>query len=174
MELAEFKNKVLGMKNKLYRYAVRMTGNYDDSEDIVQETFIKMWQIRDTLKENPEPLAWRILRNLCIDRLRAKSSGKTFIDVEVIEYSLPDNSADPGELLENTESAAMIESIVNALPVRLKEIFHLREIEGLANAEIGELMDMTENALKTSICRIRKHIREILIKKYKFNYEYGK
>ena len=69
-------------------YAVKFTEDFWEAEDIVQESFVRFWEMyRDRLTtENARPLLYRITRNMCVDRVREKP--KSTVDVEVMTDQL--------------------------------------------------------------------------------------
>lgn len=73
MDSEVFQNRVLPVKNKLFRFALRMLGNDDEAQDVVQEVFIRVWNGRKQLTEIENIEAWcmRIAKNLSLDRLRS-------------------------------------------------------------------------------------------------------
>src|ERR1035437_5019654 len=74
MDLREFKIQVFPLKNKLFRIANRLLDDSEDAKDIVQEVFIKLWNMRDKLDiyRSVEALAVVSTRNLCLDKLKTK------------------------------------------------------------------------------------------------------
>ena len=74
MHLEYFKNEILPLKDKLYRYALSFLKEKAESEDVVQEVFLRLWQKRKQLNEIKNIEAWSmtITRNLTMDRLKAQ------------------------------------------------------------------------------------------------------
>jgi RNA polymerase sigma-70 factor (ECF subfamily) len=171
MELIEFKNIILPMKNQLFRYAKRFLNNHEEAEDVIQEAFISIWQKLESVRDNPEPFVWRIVRNSCIDKLRSKHIKYKNVDFDDLEFEIKTDTIEPDKLLESKDINEIIQIIINSMPAKWIELFHLREIEGLSHAEISDLLSISESSVKTSLCRIRKHIKETLINKYSYEYQ---
>ena len=76
MTIEKFKEDILPMKNKLFRMALRLLKSTAEAEDVVQEIFLKLWSKRETLKEyrSIEAFSMTMTKNLCLDKLKAKSS----------------------------------------------------------------------------------------------------
>ena len=146
--------------------AFRLMGNREEAEDIVQEVYLKLWGMRSDLPEykSIEALSIRITRNLCLDQLRRR---KTTLEVMKEQQATPrDFSRPPDQLFESNEKAEIIHSLVDALPEPQKSLVYLRHLEEKDYEEISEMMNMNVNAIRVSISRARKQMREMLEKKY--------
>ena len=75
MEGGEFKQRFLGYSGLIFRYAIAVTGDRTDAEDIVQEVFEKLWKIRETMAtiENDEAYVVSVARNCSLDHIRKQS-----------------------------------------------------------------------------------------------------
>jgi RNA polymerase sigma factor (sigma-70 family) len=169
MDLHEFKIQVFPLKNKLFRLANRLLNNTEEAQDIVQETFIKLWNRREKLDEyrSVEALAVVTTRNLCLDKLKAKR-----YPTEQIE-NLRSDIAEPGTEMTTdlSELAEKIKEIIRLLPEQMKTVMQLRDIEGYDYEEISEILGMNENALRVSLSRARKKVREIMINKKLYEFQ---
>ena len=169
MDLHEFKIQVFPLKNKLFRLANRLLGDPEDAQDIVQETFIKLWNRREKLDEyrSVEALAMVTTRNLCLDKLKAKR-----YPTEKLE-NLKSDIPEPGTEMRTdlTELTEKIKEIIRSLPEQMKTIMQLRDIEGYDFEEIAEIMEMNENAIRVSLSRARKKVREIMINRKLYEFQ---
>jgi RNA polymerase sigma-70 factor (ECF subfamily) len=169
MDLHEFKIKVFPLKNKLYRLASRLLSDPEEAQDIVQETFIKLWNRREKLDEyrSVEALAVVTTRNLCLDRLKAKK-----YPTERLE-NLRSDIPEPGTDIKTdlTELAEKIKEIIKTLPEQMKTIMQLRDIEGYDFEEIAGILGMNENAIRVNLSRARKKVREIIINKKLYEFQ---
>jgi RNA polymerase sigma-70 factor (ECF subfamily) len=168
MDLQEFKIQVFPLRNKLFRLATRLLEDSDEAQDIVQEAFIKLWNRREKLDEyrSVEALAMVITRNLCLDKIKGK---KYPVDrLENIKVDMPGNDIE--SRVEYVELADRIKEIINKLPEQMKTIMQLRDIEGYEFEEIAGIVGMNENAIRVSLSRARKKVREELVnnKLYEF------
>jgi RNA polymerase sigma-70 factor (ECF subfamily) len=161
MDLREFKIQVFPLKNKLFRIANRLLDDFEDAKDIVQEVFIKLWNMRDKLDtyRSVEALAVVSTRNLCLDKLKAKK-----YPTEKLE-NLRSDIPEPGTEIKTdlTDLTEKIKEIISQLPEQMKMIMQLRDIEGYEFEEIAEIVGMNENAIRVSLSRARKKVREIMI-----------
>lgn len=163
MMLEYFKSEVLPMKNKLYRFANSILEDGDLSKDVVQETMLKVWEKRKDLRtvHNMEAWCMTLTRNFALDKLRSKHYKTmelhTSFDQQINEQS-------PYKLAEIGNTMDVIHKIVDNLPLKQKETFRLRDIEGFSYQEISEITSYTINDVKVNIFRARKYIRSILLK----------
>lgn len=98
MELETFKITVLPLRDKLINISWRMMEDRSDAEDIVQETFLKLWQIREKLDgyNSVEALAVQVAKNLALDKLKQhRPEG-----MDITSLSLDSGTRNPAEELE--------------------------------------------------------------------------
>jgi RNA polymerase sigma factor (sigma-70 family) len=169
MNLQEFQDKVYPLKNKLFRFAKRMLDHTEEAEDIVQETFIRLWNRRDKLDEyrSVEALAMITTKNLCLDKIKARRYPVENMENHrrFIENIAEETKADHSDLIQGIHQA------MKSLPEQQQMIVHLRDIEGYAFEEIAEIVDMNENAIRVALSRARKRIRELLTNTKLYEYQ---
>ncbi|MFP4528843.1 MAG: RNA polymerase sigma factor [Candidatus Kapaibacterium sp.] len=169
MNEKEFVNKVVPLRDKLYRLALRLLGRPDDAEDAVQETLVRLWQKSPDEREieSLEAFAFRCTKNLCLDYIRTDRNRRELIREN---YDANIYTIRPDEKMESSETMNRINTLIEKLPEKQKIIIHLRDIEGLTNQRIAEIMGMTSEAVRTNLSRARKLIRERILKAYKYEY----
>lgn len=166
MKSTEFKLLVMPYSSRLYRMAFRLMNNREEAEDIVQEVYIKLWGMRNELMKynSIEALSIRITRNLCLDQLRRRKVNHGALKAERLKEE--GHSATPVENLEKKEEAELIHTLIAALPEPQRSLVHLRHLEEKEYEEISEMVNMNVNAIRVSISRARKQMREMLEKQY--------
>lgn len=160
MNKVSFRNDILPLKNQLYRLALRITQNNADAEDIVQETLLKVWKLRerwDSL-DSIEAFCMTVCRNLSLDHLRHMENRLESLDDSPIER--PDHQANPFEDTVRRNQMELIRQIIDSLPEKLRTCIQLRDIEGKPYKEIAAIMEITEEQVKVNIFRARQAIRE--------------
>lgn len=164
MNLESFQSRVLPVKNKLYRFALRFLGNEDEAQDIVQEVFIRVWNGRDQMSEVQNWEAWcmRITKNLSLDRIRTLTRKQT----QPLEdgFAVVHTALSPHESAEVTESMGRIAQIISSLPEKQRQVIHLRDVEGYSYNEICEIMELDMNQVKVNLFRARHAVREKMTK----------
>jgi RNA polymerase sigma-70 factor (ECF subfamily) len=169
MTADSFKKEILPMKNKLYRFAFRMLGDHEESQDTVQDTFLRLWSKREKLREyrSLEAFAMIITKNLCLDKLKSSRS-KNLELKDQLEASVSKTPYDTTEIADMKEKVI---NIIDTLPEQQKMAIHLRDIEGLDYDEIAEIMSMSLNNVRVNLSRARKKVRDTIIKEQ--NYEFS-
>jgi RNA polymerase sigma-70 factor (family 1) len=167
MKSSEFKLLVMPYSSRLYRMAFRLTNSREEAEDIVQEVYVKLWGLRNELNnyKSIEALAIRITRNLCLDHLRRKKVNQDALK-KAEEMKEEGHSVSPVEELEQKEKEALLHTLIAALPEPQRSLVHLRHLEEKEYEEIAEMVNMNVNAIRVSISRARKQMREMLEKQY--------
>ncbi len=163
MNLKDFKKEVLPIKDKLFRFALSLTADRAEAEDIVQEVLIKTWRQRSELGAIRNLEAWciRLTRNLTIDKLRSKHRHNQPIDQA---FGLTDGQATPHEQAESHDLLQQVNRIMRTLPEKQQLVMHLRDIEGLTYQEIGEALQLPVSQVKVNLHRARAKVRQALLK----------
>jgi RNA polymerase sigma factor (sigma-70 family) len=160
MNATEFKNLVLPLCGKLHRFAFFMLKDNSEAEDAVQEVCMKLWNNRESLEsiKSIDAFAMRMIKNWCLDRLKAKKP----VYVESYQPWLEKSSemADPQKSLETADKLNRLNGIMNKLPEQQRIIVQLREIEGLEFNEISEITELDINNIRVNLSRARNRIRE--------------
>ena len=162
MDIQQFKSEILPIKNKLYRFALRIVGNVAEAEDVVQEVFIKLWKQREQLHQYSNLEAWciRMTKNLSIDKTRSKHYKVGFIPEG---YDVTSNQANPHHVTETQDTMERIKKMIDSLPEKQRLVIQLRDIEGLSYKEIEANLKMPMNQIKVYLFRARKLIKSHLI-----------
>ncbi|MCK5701262.1 MAG: sigma-70 family RNA polymerase sigma factor [Cyclobacteriaceae bacterium] len=170
MTTEEFQSDVMPVKNKLYRFALRLLGDSEEAQDVVQEIFLRLWSKRENLSEyrSIEAFAMTMTRNLCFDKLKSPSSKKEIFDESI---GMTDNRT-PYTETELSDTMKMVRLAMNELPEQQRMVIHLRDVEGCDFDEIAEVTGMSMNNVRVNLSRARKKIRDTLIKIH--NYEFSK
>lgn len=159
----DFRTDILPLKDKLFRFALRITMQREEAEDIVQEVMIKLWNNRnswDTI-DNIESYAITICRNLSLDHLRRRSNNIVPLDdVESSATKLVSVIANPEQQLHEKEKIQQINAIINQLPEKQRSCMQLRDFEGKSYKEIADIMQITEDQVKINIFRARNFIKK--------------
>lgn len=162
MSVEAFKTRVLPVKDKLYRFAVRLLRDDEEAKDVVQEAMIRVWNRKDQMDslQNMEAWCMTVVRNLSLDRLKSKRY-KTDGFAEGFEIS--ENGRTPYAETEINNTMNVIHNFIAALPEKQKQIIQLRDIEGYSYKEIGKILGLDANNVKVNLFRARKAVRENLL-----------
>lgn len=169
---AEFARFVEINSPNIYRLALRMLGNEQDAEDVLQETFIKAFKHIQNFDGRAKVSTWlyRIATNEALMLLRRRKPEALSVEeplddseeelqepLQIVDWS---NRPEP-ELL-SAESIAYVNQAINGLANTLRLTFILREIEGFSTAETAQILNISEAAVKTRLSRARLQLREEL------------
>ncbi|MEM0995180.1 MAG: sigma-70 family RNA polymerase sigma factor [Bacteroidota bacterium] len=160
MTKQEFRHTISPIKDKLYRFALRIMDSVPEAEDVVQEVMIKLWKQRDRLAQIANLEAWsvKMTRNVSIDKLRARKHSEDVSQLIDLETDI----ARPDQLVEQKDTFAMIEKAMQQLPEKQRLVMHLRDIEECSYKEIAEQLEMPLNQVKVNLFRARKSVRTLL------------
>ena len=146
----------------VYRVCLRVTKTDDDAADATQDALVKVWKGIEGIDE-PKRKAWcaRVARNAALDLLRRRSVRPAPGRAEAVsepacDAPLPDDAAEAGDLRVELARA------VGALDEPYRSILVLREVEGLAYADIAEAVDLPLNTMKVYLHRARRRVRAAL------------
>lgn len=136
----------------------------DDADDVVQETFIKVYHSLSTYSSEYAFSSWiyRIASNTCIDFIRVK---KDLVHYDATDIEFEDSSLIPDQDIIANEKMKIIENAINDLPKVYREIFVLRYKEELKYEEISASLNIPLGTVKTNLFRAKKYV-EIFLKKY--------
>jgi RNA polymerase sigma-70 factor (ECF subfamily) len=151
-----------------YAIAFRFLCDEDDAEDVVQESFIRIWNHLHDFDSRMKFTTWmyKIVVNLCYDK--AKSNKR-----KMSLFAKWNDNSSKGDYIENTdierdltnkETAALIKRIADELSEKQRMIFLLRDIQDLTIEEVGEITGMSESAIKTNLFYARQNIKKKLAK----------
>jgi len=147
---------------RLYGFAYSILKNHEDSKEIVQETFLKLWNTREQLKtdQSLKSYLFKISYNTSIDliRLRLKSEKYT----EYLKFHFSEDAGGVENLADYHELSDTIQKIVDELPDQRKRIFRMSREEGLSHAEIADKLGVTTKTVENHINLALKTVRKKL------------
>ena len=168
-EMQAFEELVNRYKHSVFSIIYRMTGQYQESEDISQDVFLtvyqKLYQFDQTKKFGP----WihRIAVNTCISALRKKNKVITlnFDETYITQHELDSGYQyeDPEKAFERKELNHQIQQAINELPASYKMMIVLRYQMEYSNQEIADILGISKENVEVKIHRSRKALRKIII-----------
>ena len=152
----------------IYRLALRLMKNEADAEDVVQETFLNAFKAIDSFAGRSQLSTWlyRITYNTAMMRLRQKEPSFLLLAEEDINPQAPQQLYDwcclPEPEFRSNEVRQQLEQAINDLPLTLRSVFVLREMEGLTTLATADALELTEATVKKRLQRARLWLRERL------------
>lgn len=159
MTYEQFCDIYLPLTDGFYRVASYILESEQDARDAVQDLFIKLWNSRDTLDSVHNPMGYgiRLLKNLCIDRIRKESR---LARAELSEEIPADDTADGPQAAK--EQAERLMRAVRKLPERQRAVLEMKLLRGMSNEQISKETGMSNLAVRVMISRARTKIKEAL------------
>jgi RNA polymerase sigma-70 factor (ECF subfamily) len=180
-DLSAFEQIVRRYDRKLLRIAEHVTHNREDSQDVVQESFLKAFQHLGDFREQSQFSTWlfRITVNQALMKLRTRRTTKDVSldeDFQASEDILPREVADwapnPEELYGASELRDILIKTLEKLRPILRTVFVLRDIEELPVDQTAEVLDLSRAAVKARLRRARLQLRELLSEYFSKRKEY--
>jgi RNA polymerase sigma-70 factor (ECF subfamily) len=159
-------------QRRLYGFALRMTGNREDAEEIVQDAFVRAY--RALGKMSPEqradlrlqPWLYTITLNVTRNRLRGKRPTNVALDAladpDAILRESNEGPPQPETIVEQNTEIALVERALLQLPMHLRAAATLRFIEGRSHPEIAEILHQPIGTVKSHVHRAVRILRRIL------------
>lgn len=160
---------------RLFSFVQRMLNSPAEAEEVVQETFITVFQKLSSLNDvrKFEPWLFRIARNLVYMRYRQRSnepsSFETEEDLEEQLESVATARASPEEEVMEGERRREAEKAIRALPDKMRDIFLLSVFHGFSYQQIGEITGRSLAAVKSDLHRARLIVREYLNERFQYD-----
>jgi len=158
MTQTEFRNIWLPLSDSLYRVAFYILEDESDAKDAVQDLYIKILSKSPQDVKNPRAFAITMLRNMCIDRIRA---AKKMFTLQCSEDAPGmDFIANEPDIMATREKLRRVLAIIEGLPDKQREVVRQRILEHREYAEISASTGLSENNLRVLLSMARKRIRQ--------------
>ncbi|MEC7753529.1 MAG: RNA polymerase sigma factor [Bacteroidota bacterium] len=173
-------------QKRIYNFAFKYFGDYDQAMEVTQKTFISMSKNLGSLKDESsfKPWIYRIASNYCHEEIRRQNRKWVFPflkvqtkdDQRTIADTFSDSKSDnPEKAFGNKELKNVLTKALATLPVEQRMVVIMKEYEGLKIREIAEVMDISENTVKSrlyyALGSLRKLLEEWNITKETVHYE---
>jgi RNA polymerase sigma-70 factor, ECF subfamily len=151
----------------LYSYALLLTRNHPEAEDLVQETYLRAIPAMGRLRVDSNTKGWlcTILRNIWRNQLRTWRNGPQMIEIDAqndVANSVVDPSKNSHDVYVSKLEANQVRAAIQELPVEFREIILLREYEDLSYQEIASVLNCPVGTVMSRLARARKTLRTLL------------
>ena len=167
-----FERIVDDYQRRLYGFALRMTGNREDAEEIVQDAFVRAFRALGKMSEEQrrelrlQPWLYTITLNVTRNRLRSKRPTNVALDALADPDALLNTSQEgpeqPEAIVERSADMVLVEQALLQLPMHLRAAATLRFIEGRSHPEIAEILNQPIGTVKSHVHRAVRILRRIL------------
>ena len=162
MTRSEFEHIAAQLRQRVLKVGLDFFSNKEDAEDAAQETMMQLWRYCEHIdaERNIEALAVRVAKNCCVSMYRKSSqrdgSFVTALDDVTKEPSLCDNS--PQAQLEAQDTQLMLTEAIGLLKPRERELFEMRQIEGLSADEVAMKTGIPKPSITAMVSAARKKV----------------
>jgi RNA polymerase sigma-70 factor (ECF subfamily) len=166
-----FTEMVEAYSPQIYRLGLRMLGNQQEAEDVLQETFLNAFRALPEFEGRSSLSTWlfRIAANQALMKLRRKTPDFVSVDEPLgaepgneFPRQLEDWCCLPEEDFMTAEAQAQLDRAIYKLSPALRAVFVMRDLQGMSITETSEVLDISESAVKTRLLRARLQLRESL------------
>jgi RNA polymerase sigma-70 factor (ECF subfamily) len=162
-ELARFEQAVLPHLGAAYNLARWITGNDQDAEDVVQESYLRALKFFSGFRgEHSRPWLLTIVRNTCFTWLRQNrfSDLTTELDEEI--HHMDPAPGNPESILLAAAQSELVRKAIEALPPEFREVVILREMEGMSYKEIADIASIPVGTVMSRLARARSRLQQLL------------
>lgn len=154
------------IKDKLFRLAKRLLVSNEEAQDATQEVLLKLWNKKNRLNNysSIEAFAMTMTKNYCLDQLKSKRAS----NLKIVHSNYVAKEASLDRVTEANDSWSWVEKIINELPEQQKMIIQMRDIEQYEFEEIAKILKMNKMAVRVSLSRARKIIKEKMNKTHAY------
>ncbi|MDX8339147.1 RNA polymerase sigma factor [Draconibacterium sp. IB214405] len=157
-----FHQLVSTYQERLYWHIRKIVMNHEDADDVLQNTFLKVWRSIDNFREESSLFTWlyRIATNESITFINSKKK-KNFMQMNDVSEFLMDNlTSDP--YFEGNEIQLKLQQAILRLPEKQRIVFNMKYFDDLKYDEMSEILDTSVGALKASYHHAAKKIEDYL------------
>src|SRR6185295_11669533 len=167
-ENAAWEQVMLRYRRRVFHIAYKFTGKHDDTEDLTQEIFLKVFKSLDKFNQDADFSTWlgSVARNYCIDHYRASKREKEVLVDDLVAFDLAVATAgtNPQRVLEDRDRRSFLRRGLELLPDKLREAVVLRDLQGLTYQEMAERLGLPEGTVKSRINRGREELSRLLLR----------
>ncbi|MCS7054399.1 MAG: sigma-70 family RNA polymerase sigma factor [Ignavibacterium sp.] len=160
----DFEREAIPHMDALYNFAFRLTGDSDEADDLVQETYLRAFRFFDKFEQGTNCKAWlfRILKNTFINKYRKETKEPDKVDYEEVDNyyeNIKPSNTDSAHLEKDIYDNLLDDEIseaVNSLPEDFRTVIILCDLEGYTYEEIADFIDIPVGTVRSRLHRARK------------------
>jgi RNA polymerase sigma-70 factor (ECF subfamily) len=161
---AVFDQATMAHIDSLYGYALTLTRDATEAEDLVQETYVRAASAANRPDADSNLKGWLfvIMRNAWLNQLRHKNNGPRFVELDFGEPSIAEAQENPHVVYLRKLERQQVREAIESLPHAYREIVVLRDIEGFTYQEIATVLDCPAGTVMSRLGRARGKLRKLL------------
>jgi RNA polymerase sigma-70 factor, ECF subfamily len=165
----------MGDYQRIFRYILSMIRDTAEAEDLTQETFLRAYRSRDSLRDEGAQTSWlyRIATHVCLDRLRQyarRNPKESDTDIDQVDIAEPD-APSLQKVIEQDEMSACVQRYLNRLSDSYRAVILLHDMHELTTPEIARLLGESLANVKIRVHRARVKLRATLEAGCDFSYD---
>ena len=160
---------IAGLRDRILRWAVVITRDRDDAEDVAQQVSITVHRKLADFEARSSFSTWlyTVVRNAAIElRRNAYRKRKAAMDDEQVERELPEHTVDLLDRLSDRRAAALVRSFFTELPSRQRELIELVDSQGYTAAEAAKIMGIEPETARVHLLRARRALRAKMLEQH--------
>ncbi len=170
-ENGAFDDLIRRYERKVYNFAYRLCGNYDEANDIASDTFVRVYNALGNFRGDSSFITWlfRIVTNVYLDEKKRQRSKPTqslheIIELEesIVQRQIEDPSPSPAQQFEKMERNELLQSAITSLPEYQRLMIVMYHTENKSYEEIAVILDLPIGTVKSRLNRARLSLREKL------------
>ena len=171
--MVAFEEIITRYESKVFNLAMRFTRNQEDAEEVVQDVFTTLYKKIDGFQGKSAFSSWlyRIVVNAAFMKLRKRRQNTAVYIEDMVQEQKLDHDAlfvsRSDSITMNREVREIMANAINRLPEQYRNVFVLRDIDGLSNEEVSELLELSIPAVKSRLHRSRLMLRRKLLRLYR-------
>lgn len=168
MTTGEFKRLITSCSDTLWHVAASMMQSPEEAQDVISDTIEKLWKVNHRLDkvDNQEGYVVTALRRTALDALRKKSGKGERIALEDNMFYYADAELTPLDNLERISELELLKDMIHLLPGKQKTVLELTAFNGLSNAEVAEIVNLSIENVRVLLSRARFKLRNAYRKFY--------
>jgi RNA polymerase sigma-70 factor (ECF subfamily) len=157
-----FSHLVTKYQERLYWHIRKIVLNHDDSDDVLQNTFLKVWKNLDSFREESSLFTWiyRIATNESLTFINSKKRSQAIPFQDVSDYLK--NRMEADEYFDGSDIQKKLQQAILTLPEKQRLVFNMRYFEELPYQEMSDILDTSVGALKASFHHAAKKVEEYI------------
>lgn len=166
---AAFEDLVRMYYRQIHRWALGVTGDPDDADDIVQEVLVRLHKRLRSYAEKSKFTTWlyQVTRNTALEQTRKRTRRSRLL--VGFRRTQPVKDTVEEKPLEQMQAAQVVDQIrtsFEALPPRQRQVFDLADLQGISPSEIGKMLDMNPVTVRANLCKARRTIRSTILARH--------
>ena len=162
MTQSEFEHIAQELRSRMLKVALDFFGSQDDVEDVAQDAMVQLWRYCERIDSgrNVSGLAVRVAKNCCVNLYRKRQSARlqSYSDLGSQAMHQEDTAGSPQEHLEAADTQRMMNEVVALLKPRERQLYEMRQTEGLSTEEIAEQTGIPKTSVTVMLSAARKKV----------------